>query len=114
MLRRTLVFAVGLALSGSACAASAPEVGENADPALVEGRSVWSSSCVSCHGASGGGGRGPQLNDGRVLDRFPTVDEQVELITGGRGGMPSFAGRLTDEEIAAVVRYTREILDAVN
>lgn len=50
------------------------------------------------------------MDDGRVLERFPNADDQAALIRDGRGGMPAYAGRLTDEQIDAVVRYTREVL----
>ena len=110
---RTVVAIVAAALSLllTACGGTAPDVGEGADPALIEGRSVWIGQCASCHGASGGGGRGTQLNEGRVLDRFPEIADQITLVTEGRGGMPGYAGRLSDEQIEAVVRYTREILN---
>lgn len=97
----------------AACGGTAPEVGEGADPALSEGRSVWVAQCASCHGAAGGGGRGPKLSDGQVLDRFPDVADQIDLVLNGRGAMPSYAGRLSDEQIESVVRYTREVLAVV-
>lgn len=50
------------------------------------------------------------MDEGRVLDRFPDAADQEALIRDGRGGMPSYAGRLSDEQITAVVRYTREVL----
>ncbi len=105
------VTAAAASLVLTACGGTAPEVGEGADPGLIEGRSVWIGQCASCHGASGGGGRGTQLNDGRVLDRYPEIADQIALVTNGRGGMPAYAGRLSDEQIEAVVRYTREILN---
>ena len=80
------------------------------DPELFDGRMIWIGQCSSCHGASGGGGRGPKLDDGRVLERFPDAADQEELILNGRGAMPAYAGRLSDEQISAVVRYTREVL----
>lgn len=100
----------GLALVLTACGGVAPEVAEGSDPVLFEGRSIWTGQCASCHGAAGGGGRGPKLADGRVLDRFPEAASQEALVLNGRGGMPSFAGRLSDEQITAVTRYTREVL----
>lgn len=105
-----LASAVALALALSACGGVAPEVTAGSDPVLFEGRTIWTGQCASCHGASGGGGRGPQLSEGRVLGRFPDAASQEALILNGRGGMPSFAGRLSEEQITAVTRYTREVL----
>lgn len=99
-----------IALAGVSCGGTAPEVSAGSDPALFEGRSIWIGQCASCHGADGGGGRGPKMNDGRVLERFPDAADQEALIRNGAGGMPAYAGRLSDEQITAVVRYTREVL----
>lgn len=105
-----LASVAAMAFALSACGGVAPEVADGSDPALFEGRTVWTGRCASCHGASGGGGRGPKLNEGRVVDRFPEVSRQEALILNGRGAMPSFAGRLSDEQISSVTRYTREVL----
>ena len=39
---------------------------------LVEGGDIYSGQCASCHGGTGGGGSGRQLNDGQVLLTFPS------------------------------------------
>jgi len=36
--------------------------------------------------------------------------DQIAVVTNGRTAMPSFAAKLTEGEIAAVVEYTRTIL----
>ncbi len=41
---------------------------------LVEGGEIYSGQCSSCHGGTGGGGTGRQLNDGQVLLTFPSVE----------------------------------------
>jgi mono/diheme cytochrome c family protein len=74
------------------------------------GGDVFADRCASCHGAEGEGGQGPRLYDGAVVARFPHVEDQIAVVTDGRGGMPSFATRLTPEQIREVVRYTREDL----
>ena len=101
-------------LAAAACGGSAPEVPVGpdgvADPVLLEGREVWASTCARCHGGDGGGGRGPRLNGGRVVDAYPDVTDQVVVVAEGLGQMPSFADQLDAGEIEAVVRYTREVL----
>jgi mono/diheme cytochrome c family protein len=106
---------VALAVVLGACAqGEAPEVPEGADgtqdPVLVEGRDVWSSQCARCHGASGGGGSGPKLSDGRAGELYPEVDDMKSVIAEGRNAMPAFGGSLTPEEIDAVTRYVLEVL----
>ncbi len=107
-LRFVLVVAV-FALAAAACA-EAPPLPEGADAQLVEGRNVWQARCATCHGPDGGGGTGPRLNEGRVLERYPDPADQAAIIENGQGNMPSFSSVLTAEEIEAVIRYTREIL----
>ena len=80
-----------------------------AEPGVVDGAAVYSARCASCHGATGGGGSGPALADGRLLEAYPDVADQVAVVTDGRGGMPSFSSRLSPEEIEAVVEHTRTL-----
>lgn len=113
-MRRLLAVLFALVGLAAACAGDAPEVpvgpDGRPDPVLVAGRDLYSGRCANCHGTSGGGGQGPKLADGRMVAQYPDVDDQIEVVTGGRRQMPGFAGTLTPEEIEAVVRYTREVL----
>lgn len=113
-MRRVVAVLFALVSVGAACAGEAPEVpvgpdGEP-DPVLVTGRDIFSSRCANCHGTSGGGGQGPRLADGRVVENYPEIDEQIAVVANGRNQMPAFEGTLTPAEIEAVVRYTREVL----
>ncbi len=106
-----MVAAALLVAAASAGCASAdlPEVPEGADdPALVEGRSIFEERCRSCHGADGRGGSGPDLAG--VEERFPDIADQVAVVTNGRGAMPGWGEALSDDQIRAVVLYTREVL----
>ena len=75
---------------------------------LELGQSVFAQNCASCHGERGGGGFGPKLADGRVVNRYPQVDDHREIVVEGRGQMPAWGDELSDEDIDAVVRYERE------
>jgi mono/diheme cytochrome c family protein len=88
--------------------------------------------CVSCHGATGGGGVGPKLSGGEAKLTFPNEADHIAWVENGSapskgksygdpnrpggarppasGGMPAFKGQLTPEEIAAVVDYERNRL----
>ncbi|HLF99804.1 MAG TPA: cytochrome c [Acidimicrobiia bacterium] len=76
----------------------------------VDGAAVFASHCARCHGAAGEGLTAPALFDGRVARAFPDVANQIAFVKAGGGGMPSFGSLLSDAEIEAVVRYTRDEL----
>jgi mono/diheme cytochrome c family protein len=76
----------------------------------VDGAAIFGRSCAGCHGGDGSGGIGPRLAGGRVVADFPEPQDQIAVVSNGRGGMPAFAERLEPEEIAAVVEYTRTVL----
>jgi mono/diheme cytochrome c family protein len=95
---------------------NAPTKPVEAPPALVEaaggldGAALYGGNCAGCHGGDGSGGIGPRLAGGRVVQRFPKPEDQIAVVTNGRGGMPAFVQRLTAEEIRAIVEYTRTVL----
>lgn len=101
-----LVLAVGTA----ACSLGATPAAPATDEELVQGREIYIVHCASCHGTAGQGGRGAKLDDGWVLDRFPDPAAEVAVIANGVGEMPAFADELTDAQVDAVVRFTREVL----
>ncbi len=97
------------------------------------GSRVFSSNCATCHGAAGQGGAGPKLAGGEAAITFPDEAAHIDWVKTGSqtkpkgtrygdparpggqhvvnsGGMPAFAGKLSDAEIAAVVAYERESL----
>ena len=76
------------------------------DPVRDLGSRIYAARCSGCHGGSGQGLTGPRLA-GQMVDRFPNPADQVAVIAHGRAGMPAFGGRLSAEELAAVVEFTR-------
>lgn len=104
-----LLASAALAVASTACSSSGPATPD--DPTLARGQEVFNARCASCHGADGGGGFGKKLA-GEVEENFPNIDDQIAVVTNGREGtnMPAFGDQLSDEDIEAVVRYTRESL----
>jgi mono/diheme cytochrome c family protein len=83
--------------------------GSVAAPAGPDGAAIYAQRCSACHAADGSGLNGPSLVD--VAAKFPDAADQIEVVSVGRGQMPSFSDRgLTTEEIAAVVEFTRTSL----
>lgn len=122
MLRRRLlpslllpaVLIVAAAAFGACATDDVPEVpvGPDGYPdrELVAGRSIYIERCANCHGNDGSGGRGTKLSGGRMLAQYPEVADQVVVVADGVRSMPGFVETLDPDEIAAVVRYTREVL----
>ena len=81
-------------------------------PAMIaEGRAFYNRSCAGqCHGADGQEGfEGPSLAGKSYLD--PTY-VYVTLITGRPGSaMPSWKGRLTDDELWKVISFVSSLGD---
>jgi mono/diheme cytochrome c family protein len=72
------------------------------------GQQLFTTNCAGCHGADGGGGLGPKLA-GEVTKDFPDIEDQIAFVSAGKGTMPSFGGDLSDEQLRAVVEYTRSL-----
>jgi mono/diheme cytochrome c family protein len=71
------------------------------------GATVFASNCASCHGTRAEGGIGPKLSGGAVLSSFPDIESEIAVVTKGRNSMPAWGGRLSQDQILAVVEYTR-------
>ena len=69
------------------------------------GAEIYATTCKRCHGANGEGAIGPALAN-VVAKRFPNIDDQIALVTGGKGVMPAFGNELTAKQIRQVVDYT--------
>jgi cytochrome c oxidase cbb3-type subunit 3 len=65
-------------------------------------------NCSGCH-ASGGGGMGPPLMDDQWLYGSAPAQVAASIVQGRPRGMPSFAGRITDEQVWQIVAYVRSM-----
>jgi cytochrome c5 len=66
------------------------------------GAAIYAANCAGCHGVDGSGGVGPDLRG--TVDAHG-VEATIAVITNGRGAMPAWGGRLTPQQIAAVVDF---------
>jgi len=90
-------------------------------------------ACAGCHGGGGGGGVGPAFTGGALYTTFPTCDDHTKWIQLGSagwqaevgptygaedtvsiGGMPGFQGKLTEDELYAVVVFERVVFGGGN
>jgi mono/diheme cytochrome c family protein len=72
------------------------------------GAATYSTYCAPCHGATGEGGIGVQLNPNEFIQNNNNAD-LVAFLAKGRPGtaMAGFAGRLTDDDLANIATFLR-------
>jgi cbb3-type cytochrome c oxidase subunit III len=73
----------------------------------TDGKAIFASAgCSGCHALAAAGASGtvgPNLDDAK-----PSKELAIDRVTNGRGGMPSFKGQLSDEQIEAVATFVAE------
>lgn len=76
--------------------------------AIKEGEKIFDAKCSECH-MDGTGGAGPNLTDDTWI--YGGSDAEVfETISSGRkGGMPSWKGDLSNDDIWKVIAFIRSI-----
>jgi mono/diheme cytochrome c family protein len=95
-----------LALAGAATGAGNVLAQSGSEAATVQapvsdGRQVFESACVACHGYDGRGGYG----GGVPLDQVRDVALIFATVTDGRGNMPPLGDLLTQEQVRAVADF---------
>ncbi|CAE6758377.1 c-type cytochrome [Paraburkholderia nemoris] len=72
------------------------------------GEALYNATCAGCHMPDGKGAQGaghyPALADNPAVEAAPYV---IVDVLHGRKGMPSFGDEMNDDQVAAVVNYTR-------
>ncbi|HXC49707.1 MAG TPA: c-type cytochrome [Candidatus Limnocylindrales bacterium] len=77
--------------------------------AMSEGKRLFNwMNCSGCH-AQGGGGMGPPLMDDKWI--YGAAPEQVfaTIVEGRPNGMPSFKGKIPDNQVWELVAYVRSL-----
>jgi len=66
-------------------------------------------NCAGCHGRNGGGGMGPALSDERWF--YGSRPDQIfaTIMEGRPNGMPSFKGRIPEDQVWQIVAYVRSM-----
>ena len=74
----------------------------------TSGEALYNASCAGCHMPDGKGAQGaghyPPLADNPAVEAAPYV---IVNVLHGRKAMPSFGDVMNDDQVAAVVNYTR-------
>ena len=66
-------------------------------------------NCADCHGAEGSGAMGPSLQDGRWHFGGSAAAVFQSIYEGRPDGMPSWGGRISDDQIWRLVAYVRTL-----
>jgi len=66
-------------------------------------------NCLDCHGDAGSGGMGPSLQDGRWHFGGTAGDVFQSIYEGRPDGMPSWGGRIGDDQIWRLVAYVQSL-----
>ncbi|HEX9162388.1 MAG TPA: cytochrome c [Thermoanaerobaculia bacterium] len=80
--------------------------------ATPDAAAIFKSKCAMCHGADGKGetsiGKSQKIRDLGSADVQKQTDQQIgDVISNGKAKMPAFKGKLTAEEIKALVGHIR-------
>jgi len=74
----------------------------------AKGQAVYKDACQGCHGADGQGGVGRRLKPNEFVQQSANADMLKLLLTGRAGtAMRSFAGQLTEEQLANAIAFLR-------
>jgi mono/diheme cytochrome c family protein len=101
MKRKSVVFIVILALAATGLFAA-------------DGAAIYKAKCATCHGPDGTGltsmGKAMKLRDLGTADVQKQTDKELFTLTAdGKGKMPAYKGKLSDEEINALVTFMRTL-----
>ncbi len=74
------------------------------------GENVFQTHCISCHGASAGGGSAPNLTDDAFIN-VKDIEDIVVVVRDGanNGAMPAWGNRLHPNEVVLVSSYVASL-----
>lgn len=76
---------------------------------MSEGKALFSEmNCTGCH-SHGGGGIGPPLMDAEWIYGSEPAQIFATIVQGRPNGMPSFRGKLSNDQVWQLVAYVRSL-----
>ncbi|HEX4786754.1 MAG TPA: cytochrome c [Candidatus Sulfotelmatobacter sp.] len=77
-------------------------------PAVAQdAASTYKAKCAMCHGADGKGGKMGTRDFASPEVKAESDAQLTDIISKGKGKMPSYAGKLKDDDIKGLVAYIR-------
>jgi mono/diheme cytochrome c family protein len=101
----------GFPLSGQPLDLRNPHEG-NKGAAAVGAQLFIAYNCIDCHGADGAGAMGPSFQDGRWHFGGSAGAVFESIYQGRPDGMPSWGGRITNDQIWMLTTYLRSLSPA--
>jgi cytochrome c6 len=91
-------------LAATVCLASAMGFAQS-------GEAIYKANCQSCHGSTGTPNPGIAKAMGvKAASEYKSSEaEMIDAVKNGKGKMKAFSGKLTDDQIKAVVAYFRTL-----
>ncbi len=78
----------------------------------ADGGEVYKAKCASCHGADGAGAMAKKMGsrDLNSPEFQKSSDADIQAVVAkGKGKMPGYEGKLSNDDIAAVAKYVRTL-----
>jgi mono/diheme cytochrome c family protein len=69
-------------------------------PMFADGAATYTAKCKMCHGASG---------EKNFANLGASGADLAKIVTDGKGKMPAYKGKLSDDDIKAVVAYIKTL-----
>ena len=80
--------------------------------AFATGADDYKAKCAGCHGADGKGAMAQKMGSKALTDPAVQGMSEADLaktISDGKGKMPGFKGKLSDDQIKAVAAYVKSL-----
>ncbi len=93
---------VTLLAGGMIAVCSSPAVAQDS-------AATFKAKCAMCHGPDGKGGKMGTRDFASPEVKAETDAQLTDIITKGKGKMPSYSGKLSDADIKGMVAYVRSL-----
>jgi mono/diheme cytochrome c family protein len=79
--------------------------------AQSSGEATYKAKCQSCHGSTGtpNAGIAKAMNVKPAAEYTATEKEEIDAVKNGKGKMPKFDGKITDDQIKDAVAFFRTL-----
>ena len=93
--------------------ASTPSLAQTAAQSSGTPREIFAQNCAMCHGPDGAGtplGKRMGVADLRSADVQKQAHSALaQVVSNGRNNMPAFKAKLSGDQIAALIKYIRQL-----